>query len=280
MTMVARTAKFARNVVADLASCQRGLDKLAVAAADARRVGAVLFESIAGVRPRWALSPFPFRDVEVVNGDGRFLCRRGTSDYSIVRADFERALRPLFRLDRGVFVDVGAHIGKYTVLVGRQLGPRGRVVAIEPDPDNMAALRRNIAANALDNVITLNVACSNVDGDGTLYRSPNETMQHSLIGEGRGVRVPLCRLDTLLSSIGITDVDLLKIDVERAELEVLEGAVDLLRRSPSISIVFEADDDRPLAFLRARGFQLTRTEHSFGTTGWYYVATQGEPGRP
>lgn len=279
-TLAARAAKFVRNVRTDIASCQRGLDKVAVAVADARRVIAVLLESIAGVRPTWALRPFPLRDVEIVNRDGRFLCRRGTSDYSIARPDFERALRPLFNLDRGVFLDIGAHMGKYTVLVGRQLGARGRVVAIEPDPDNIAALRRNIAVNGLDNVIALNVACGNAYGDATLHRDPHETMKHSLRGEGAGIPVPMRRLDALLWSVGITEVDLMKIDVERMELEVLEGAVDLLRRSRSIRIVFESEDDRAVMFLRSHGFQITRTEHSFGTTGWYYVATRGNTGGP
>src|SRR5713101_2426579 len=91
-------------------------------------------------------------DVAVETPIGRFACRGRTTDFDIINPNHEVELvrRIELRLSRAsngkaVFVDVGAHVGKYTVLAARLLGGRGRVVAIEPDPSNFAALTTNVA---------------------------------------------------------------------------------------------------------------------------------------
>ena len=271
---LARARKFGRNVKGDIAACPRGSDKIAVALADARRAAQVLAGKLLGPRAeQWAPSG-PYRDVLVSNIDGRFLCRRATSDYSIVRLDYEAALRPEFRLNGGVFVDVGAQIGKYSVSVGRQLQTSGRVIAIEPEPDNFAALERNIAENQLTNVTPLNVACGATRGEATLYRDSRETILHSLKGDGPGITVPVRPLDELLEAQGLAQVQLLKVDAEGVECDVLIGALETLRRSPEVRIVIEANDAAPLDFLRDLGFIVARTAHSFGQEGWYYTASR------
>jgi len=57
------------------------------------------------------------------------------------------------------FVDVGAHIGKYTLQIAKIVGETGRVVAVEPHPTTFQILRRNIELNSLKNVFAVNVAC-------------------------------------------------------------------------------------------------------------------------
>lgn len=58
-----------------------------------------------------------------------------------------------------MFLGVGAHIGKYTITVGRKL-IEGKIIAIEPEPDNFENLRKNVSLNRLNNVTALNIATS------------------------------------------------------------------------------------------------------------------------
>lgn len=57
-----------------------------------------------------------------------------------------------------VFIDIGAHIGKYTLPIAKIVGVQGKVIAIEPDPDNFEALLEGIKMNKLTNIVALNVA--------------------------------------------------------------------------------------------------------------------------
>ena len=57
-----------------------------------------------------------------------------------------------------IVVDVGAHIGRYTIISSKRIGQSGKVIAIEPHPSNFEMLNRNIKLNGLTNVIPLNYA--------------------------------------------------------------------------------------------------------------------------
>jgi len=62
-----------------------------------------------------------------------------------------------------IVVDVGAHVGWYTLIAGIKVGPKGKVLAIEPEPRNFSILCRNIHDNRLNNVISLRIALSDSD---------------------------------------------------------------------------------------------------------------------
>jgi FkbM family methyltransferase len=137
-------------------------------------------------------------------------------------------------------VDVGAHIGYNTVYAARRVGPTGRVVAIEPAADNGRVLRENIAANALGNVVVHPVAAGRTHEIRDLYLRGADSAVNSLFAESvyasvTGTeRVPVAPLDDLVDG----DADLVKIDVEGAELDVLAGMTRLLRR-PAIRLIVE-----------------------------------------
>ena len=118
-------------------------------------------------------------------------------------------------------VDVGAHMGYYTRLFSTLVGPRGRVIALEPHPGNFELLRFN--TRHCPNVTILAVAASDHDGEATLHWSVGSS-NHSLV-EGytysaESSVVSVRRLDTLVSR----PIDFLKVDVEGAEVAVLCGA--------------------------------------------------------
>ncbi len=137
-----------------------------------------------------------------------------------------------------VVVDAGANIGYYTLLLARLVGPQGKVIAIEPDPDNFALLKKNVQANGYRNVTLIQKAISDGEGTVKLYRSIRSTAQHSLAASNQGdpyVEVELGRLDDLVPG----PIDFMKMDVEGAEVGAIKGARELFSRSPHLKIMTE-----------------------------------------
>lgn len=212
------------------------------------------------------------RDIMITNASGTFLCGRSLNTCRIASSFHEKVVQRHIRLQRGVFIDVGSHIGKYTIPVARVLDQRGTVVSLEPEPDNFSLLRRNLALNHLSNVHAFQMACSSEDGEAVLYVDPVATTLHSLhiedaCREKKRIRVQTARLDTIIRTLALDRVDLIKIDTEGAELEVLEGSKTILGRHHP-RIVFEAWNatylDAIRHFLDPFGYRITpldKTNH-------------------
>ena len=142
------------------------------------------------------------------------------------------------------FVDVGANIGTYTVLASAVVGPSGKVVAIEPHPVIFKYLQRNVAANQLQNVFAMDVAVGAKRQTALMQyseKNPGETYITSQF-HAETTKVPMARLDDVLSDLGILTVDYLKIDVEGYELSVLHGAKRVIDSSRNIIIQIELVD--------------------------------------
>jgi len=139
-------------------------------------------------------------------------------------------------------VDIGANIGFFTLLAAKLVGRKGVVLSFEPEPTSFSLLTESVERNNFDNVRLYQKCISNVDGQQLLHLSvtPNKGL-HSIARDpgGPSIQVPSARLDTLASSLGIGSIDLLKIDVEGAEPEVLEGAGRLLSESRVRNIIME-----------------------------------------
>lgn len=140
-------------------------------------------------------------------------------------------------------IDAGSHVGYYALLAARQIGPEGRVYAFEPDPDNYELLLRNIALNGYTNIEAVKKALSNQVGTATLFLTTLDNGRHSTYRHGlpeRGsVDVETTTIDTFLEARGWPTVDLVKIDIEGAEMDVLEGASQFLAKCPSLKVIIE-----------------------------------------
>lgn len=137
-----------------------------------------------------------------------------------------------------VFVDIGAHIGKYAVPVAKALGECGLVVAIEPHPDNYGLLLRNIDLNKLRNVVALRIAAWSSEEELTLFTGEYSTRHSVKKNHGLGSIVVKAKpLDNVLEEIGVNRVDLIKIDVEGAEVEVLKGMSETMKRHHPVIVV-------------------------------------------
>ncbi|HTZ87178.1 MAG TPA: FkbM family methyltransferase [Solirubrobacteraceae bacterium] len=216
----------------------------AVATRAWREMGRLQHSSEAGRRiVETATRPLRHRDMRVMRGriagarinlGGSFL-RYLTGD---AEPEVQEALAALIEPGQTVY-DVGANIGFFTMLCSRLVGPQGRVYAFEPIPQNLATLRHNVALNDLANVTIVEQALSSSTGTAEMFISPWSAF-HSLNVEGASkqdnhgpeagqITVQTVTLDEFLKGEGVRAPDLLKIDVEGAELIVLEGAGETLR---------------------------------------------------
>lgn len=147
-----------------------------------------------------------------------------------------------------VVFDVGANVGQFTLLAAKRVGTAGNVHAFEPAPEEYRKLSANVSLNGFSNVLLNHVAiCDRVGetvlrtaGPGLgLYNSLGKPLVSSQIGD---ISVPCTTLDCYVQARGVPRVDLLKVDVEGAELGVLRGAAHLLSPSDAPVIVCEFSD--------------------------------------
>jgi FkbM family methyltransferase len=136
----------------------------------------------------------------------------------------ERELQP-----GATFVDIGANVGAYTYWAHRCLQGRGRIVAVEPDPEMRRRLEFNLHTNGVNEVDVCPVALSDAPGFGELLVNPAQRGQNTLVqGQAQSAggqrivqRVELDTLVHVLQSRGIEKIDALKIDIEGHEPPVL-----------------------------------------------------------
>ena len=122
-----------------------------------------------------------------------------------------------------LILDVGANIG-LAALYFRARYPSAEIVAIEPDPETFAKLERNVAGDP--RIRPVNAAAAAEPGEVLLFRPPGYSIASSLRrSDDRGAyaRVRAETLDRLCSELGLARIDLVKIDVEGAELEAFRG---------------------------------------------------------
>jgi FkbM family methyltransferase len=185
----------------------------------------------------------------------QFYCRNNKDDFQIMTFHEDDILEHKFNPKEGdIVIDVGAHIGPYTLKASSLVGINGRVLAIEADPSNYDILNRNINLNKITNVTAVNYAAYSKEEKIKLYlpnkeeeekelshTKYNTIMQDRAHNETKFVEVQANTLDYLLQSNGIKHekVNWIKIDVEGAEFEVLKGAKDILSKSYNTSLLIE-----------------------------------------
>jgi FkbM family methyltransferase len=167
-------------------------------------------------------------------------------------ATYENAIFRLFKPKEGDnFIDVGAHVGRYSIMAAKRIGSLGRVIAIEAHPETFELLNKNIELNGLANVTTINAVATSEKGKVKLFLPGQDSglTVYNTIMINRAkptenfLEIEANTLDNILSEYSMHRVNYLKIDVEGAELEVLKGAVNTLSSNKDLTLLIEVHGD-------------------------------------
>ena len=183
------------------------------------------------------------RQVTPRNRDFRmFITRRFRSHYaSKAYEEYTSDLLLKYVGDESVFIDIGAHYGYYTLLIGSQK-PQCRILSFEPVPENAEILKKNIALNGLRNVEIHQAAVSNSTGRRSLHITPASDNcgfhGHPNSRNIKEIEVETVRLESFLHEIGDRDVTI-KIGTQGHDLYVLEGMEQFLRDHENVKLVIK-----------------------------------------
>ena len=206
--------------------------------------------------------------------------RPGTTDLAIFATAHEPRTSSWFQVKPGdVVVDVGAHIGHYTLMAARYAS---RVVAVEPEPSNFSALVSNIRLNSYSNVIAICAALSDQNRKLPLHVAAlgnmgSSSLEPEPVGQGteskRGtVEVQCDTLDSIVARLHLDAIDWLKIDVEGHEIPVLEGAQETLARVKNVILEVSRGNEPSCSkhMLRA-GLEYASIDVGIRSSNWLMV---------
>ena len=174
----------------------------------------------------------------------------------------------------GVVVEGGAHLGFVTVHAARAVGPDGRVVAFEPNSAVLEVLRENLLVNGVDGrVEVVPRALGDVTGTARFFVRADESSLYEPADTAASIEVDVVRGDEVIQS----PVDVVKLDVEGAELAALRGMDGLLTgASPPRALFLECNPpllrragsspEELVAWLQSRGYDVAWIDESAGRT--------------
>jgi FkbM family methyltransferase len=164
------------------------------------------------------------------------------------------------------FVDIGAHIGYFTILAAKAVEPIGKVWAFEPMPSTFLLLQRNIKENGVDKVVEAFQSAVTDKVDGILL-FPHHLLGRSSIVKRDGMRiqeamhVETTSLDSFFKNRRWPRIDLIKMDIEGAEAKAIKGMNELVKRNPPVKLIVE--------------FNLTTMEAARVTPKEFFLILQG-----
>ncbi|MBD2452894.1 FkbM family methyltransferase [Nostoc sp. FACHB-87] len=130
-----------------------------------------------------------------------------------------------------VFLDIGAYHGIYSIIAGRKVSTTGKVYTFEPTPSHYRRINHHLWLNKIENVVVEQLALSDSDGTTEFHIPVNGVMtvgslKPSLFSRGKlkAITVETTRLDTYIEKQKIEKIDIIKVDVEGAEMLFFEGA--------------------------------------------------------
>jgi len=211
----------------------------------------------------------PLRGKKWIAGAGNNACWVGTYEIERLRA-FANAISP-----GATVYDIGANVGIYTLLAATKAGPSGTVYSFEPLDSNLQHLERHLKLNGVQNCNVLKVAVSNVNGMRRFCAASWDFSMGRLSPEGE-IQVPSVTLDSCVyGEKNLRPPDVMKIDVEGAELEVLQGAERIIaERHPVIFVEVHGTKEHAdcCALLSLKGYHVA--EHYGWLTATYTIGPQ------
>lgn len=227
------------------------------------------------------------RDMLINYRNSLFLARQGQIEIWLLNPTSEPYAFELFDPDEGdVVVDMGAHVGKYTLPSAKLVGDEGHVFAFEAVPDHYEALEKNIEINQFSNVTALNAATYDKNQDMWLVGwdlKPEPDPEHpeaEHINPEGSMPVKAVTVDSVLNEHDIQSVDYVKIDIGRQELNAIRGMENTLRASEEVTMLVEIGEEnfeQVDALLTELGFSGTPLDDSWGENGLKDYAYEKTP---
>jgi len=182
-----------------------------------------------------------------------------------------------------VFVDAGANEGLYTLFASRRVGASGHVLSFEPSEREYARLQSNLSLNQLTNVRAYQIALADRNGEEELavagFEHEGQNTLGAFVHQGvsllRKEHVTMRQLDTLTGEEKFPKIDVIKLDVEGAEVRVIQGAQKVLREHRPV-VLFEALESA----LQAQGSNLASLMELLSSCGYQLFAFDSGTGRP
>jgi FkbM family methyltransferase len=145
-----------------------------------------------------------------------------------------------------VVIDIGAHIGYYTLIAAKIVGNAGKVFAFEPNERNFKLLQKNVKENGYKNVVLINKAVTKKSGSIKLYINNQNTGDHRIYDSQdnrKAVTVQTISLNDFFKNKNnlpfMKKVSLIKMDIQGSEVEALKGGLDLLKNNSQIKLITE-----------------------------------------
>jgi FkbM family methyltransferase len=190
----------------------------------------------------WLVHGYYLRNVQIRNGTAYYDTGQYTIEIpassigSIIEVFNAGVYDKMLKPSGGIVIDVGSHVGTFAI---KWANKAKMVIAIEPVLENYNLIKDNLRNNNIGNVMVINEALSSYYGKDTLNISKRSSC-HSLVYDvgAEHISVTVNTLDRLLASLdmGKEPIDFIKIDAEGAELKVLQGAWQTLKRTSKVSI--------------------------------------------
>lgn len=187
--------------------------------------------------------PYVKSDFAKIQGHKMFLDPKDSLGLSIFEAfePFETEVIKEKIKEGDVVLDIGAHIGYYTLIFAKIVGKKGKVFAFEPSPDNFSLLKKNVEINGYKNVELIQKAVSNKTGKAKLYLCEDNSGDNRIYDSHDGrrfVEIETIRLDDYFKNYtGL--INFIKMDTQGAEGKAIKGMTNLIKKNKNIKIVTE-----------------------------------------
>jgi FkbM family methyltransferase len=181
-----------------------------------------------------------------------------------------------------IFYDIGANVGFFTIVAAKIVGSAGKVYAFEPEAVNAATVRRNAQMNDYAHVTVVEKAVSRTTGVEKLWLTEN-CGGHTLASVGtvsdakKSITVDTVSIDDLIDKKLIEPPTFVKIDVEGAEIDVLNGMTQTIKEYQPM-IIYEVDDREKESllnkqkeiddFLQSHGYEIKYLAESYPGNVW------------
>ncbi len=214
------------------------------------------------------------KEIELIHRNGlRIKLRPNTDDLRIVKSNFVKRsyTKDFVPITKdSVVVDVGAHIGSFSISVARSAY---KVLAFEPEPTNYQMLKKNVELNHLENISIFEMAISGISGYQDIYTyqggsSADYSLYKSETMNVKTGRIPTISVEDIIRREGLHRIDVLKLDCEGAEHDIL-GNMSLETAAKIMGITMEMHTappeftiDIPLR-LRELGFQVSMSHSAY-----------------